>query len=278
MELPLRDETYLVSTSPVREAGAEALGAVAVLRDITALKRLETAKSMFVSMVAHEVKRPLAAIEGYLNLIVSGLAGHDPERDLNLLRRAQVRASTLRTLVSELMTLTAVETGKFALHRSATDFAEIIREAMAACQERADEKGLKLTFVTDDAAELTPVFADPGAILSAVTNLLDNAVKYTPERGHVNVRVFRDGVHMAVAIQDDGIGMTAEEKSKAFEEFYRASNRHTLNLPGTGLGLSLAKRLVDMHHGRIEVESAPDVGSTFTVYLPGLAASEPGTG
>jgi len=267
-ELAVGDETYLVNTSPVQEEGGEAVGAVAVLRNITALKALETAKSMFVSMVAHEVKRPLGAVEGYLDLILSGIAGEDAERDRGLMQRALLRARTLRILVSELMALTAVETGNFVLKRAPLDVREVVAEAVEVCRERAEEKHLPLVLRTDESVTFPNAFADRGAMLTAFTNLIDNAVKYTVGEGRIEIEVARAGRYVTVAVRDTGIGMTEDEQACVFNEFYRANNRHTLSIPGTGLGLSLTKKLVDLHHGHLEVESTPGVGSTFTVRLP----------
>ncbi len=267
-EIALGKYVYMVNASRVAEPNGEILGAVTVLRDITALKKLETAKSMFVSMVAHEVKNPLAAIEGYLNVILSGLAGEDPERDRQMMRRALVRARTLRTMISELMNLTALETGNFVMKRSPVDLDEIVAEAVESCREKATEKGIELSFKCN--GEIEQVLADRKAMLSVCTNLIDNAIKYTPDRGHVGVRIDRDSVYAKVTVCDDGIGMTEEEKDKAFEEFFRAKNQYTASVPGTGLGLSLVKHLVDLHQGRVTLETSPGRGSTFTVYLPVL--------
>jgi signal transduction histidine kinase len=101
-----------------------------------------------------------------------------------------------------------------------------------------------------------------------LSNLVDNAIKYTPEHGHVNVRIDHEGICVRVSVRDDGIGMTAEEKDSVFDEFYRAKNRYTVHVPGTGLGLTLVKRLVDMHQGKVTVQSEPGKGSTFTISLP----------
>ena len=116
-----------------------------------------------------------------------------------------------------------------------------------------------------------PVLADREAILSIFTNLIDNAIKYTPDGGHVDVIVQRNGMYMKVTVRDDGIGMTADERDRAFDEFFRAKNSYTVHVPGTGLGLSLAKRLVEMHHGKITVQTAPGQGSTFAVSIPTAA-------
>ena len=271
-EIALGQYVYMVNASRVVEPNGEILGAVTVLRDITALKKLETAKSMFVSMVAHEVKNPLAAIEGYLNVILSGLAGEDPERDRQMMRKALVRARTLRTMISELMNLTALETGNFVMKRSPVDLGDIVAEAVESCEEKATGKGIELSFKCN--GDIEQVLADRKAMLSVCTNLIDNAIKYTPDKGHVGVCVDRDSLYAKVTVRDDGIGMTEEENGKAFDEFFRAKNEYTARVPGTGLGLSVVKRLVEMHQGRVTLKSSLGKGSTFTVLLPVLDGAQ----
>jgi len=269
-EVTLDKSTYMVNASPVFEPSGEMLGAVAVLRDITALKRLEVAKSMFVSLVAHEIKSPIAAIEGYLNVILSGVAGSDPARDHKMMERSLLRARTLRSLVSELLNLTAIETGDFILKRSPIHLGEIVAQAVDLSREKADAKQITLSLHGEDQYQ-QPVLADKEAMLSIFTNLIDNAIKYTPDGGHVEVLLEHNGMYVKVAVKDDGIGMTADERERVFDEFYRAKNEYTSQIPGTGLGLSLIKRLVDLHQGRVTVDSVPGKGSTFAVRLPALA-------
>jgi two-component system, OmpR family, phosphate regulon sensor histidine kinase PhoR len=271
-EVPLGACTYLVNASPVLEPNGDASGAVAVLRDITALKKLSRAKSMFVSMVAHEVKSPLAAIEGYLNVILSGVAGQDAERDHKMLERCVVRARTLRTMVTELLSLTAMETGNFSIRREQVDLSSLAREVVEAYRDRAAEKHIELTFEAQSAGGggQAPggVLADREAMRSAFGNLVDNALKYTPEGGHVGVRVQADLLYFRFSVRDDGVGISEAEQPRLFEEFFRAKNRLTACVPGTGLGLSLVKRLVDLHQGTLQVQSAPGQGSEFSIRLP----------
>ena len=267
-EINMDGATYMVNASPVIEPGGETSGAVAVFRDITALKKLETAKSMFVSMVAHEVKSPLAAAEGWLNLILSGMVKHDPEEEKRIIARSLLRVKTLRGMVSELLNLTAIETGNFTLRRAPLDLAAVAAEAAEANREKAAEKRISIDAGGAPEGEPGTVLADHDALLIVVNNLVENAIKYTPEGGRVRVRTARSGMYMSLSVEDTGIGMTPEERGKVFDEFFRARNEHTANIPGTGLGLSLVKRLTELHQGKVEVISEPGKGSTFTVSLP----------
>jgi len=268
-ELILGQCTYMVNVSPViDDLSGETAGVVVVLRDITALKKLETAKSMFVSMVAHEVKSPLAAVEGYLNLLSSGKIRENPEKERKMLKRSLLRLKTLRMMVAELMNLTAMETGNFTLKRSLLEIEQVVSEAVEYCREKAREKEITLSMTCEEKPELDQVLADKNAMRIVFTNLIDNAIKYTPNKGHVWIHVKQNGFYVKVKVKDDGIGMKPDEKDRVFDEFFRAKNKYTAHVPGTGLGLSLVKRLLDMHHGTITVETAPGKGSEFTVNIP----------
>ena len=267
-EIARAGATYMVNASPVIDPGGETTGAIAVFRDVTVMKKLETAKSTFVSMVAHEVKNPLAAAEGWLNLILSGVVKDDPAEERAIIERALLRMKTLRTLVAELLNLTAIETGNFTLRRVRTDVLAVLNEVVESSREKAREKGVGIAMCAGKGAVGVQALADRDALGLIYGNLVDNAIKYTPEGGKVEVELSWDGMYVGVTVKDTGIGMEQHDREHVFDEFYRAKNEYTANVPGTGLGLSLVKRLTDLHHGRIAVESAPGSGSSFTVRIP----------
>ena len=271
-EITLGPATYQVNVSPVLEPGGESAGAVAVFRDVTALKKLETAKSMFVSMVAHEVKSPLAAAEGWLNLILSGVLKSDPAQERKMIERSVLRVKTLRTMVAELLNLTAIQTGNFTLHRATVELGQVVTAVVEGLREKAAERGVTLAVEGAGAGETTPVLADREALTMIFSNLVENAIKYGRDGGRVEVRVAQDGPYVSVSVRDDGIGISPEDREKVFDEFYRARNEQTANITGTGLGLSLVKRLAEMHEGAVRVESTPGSGSTFTVSIPSSAS------
>ncbi|MBE3133204.1 MAG: response regulator, partial [Acidobacteria bacterium] len=267
-EISLGPATYMVNVSPVLDPSGESTGAVAVFRDVTALKKLETAKSMFVSMVAHEVKSPLAAAEGWLNLILSGILKNDPAQERKMIERSLVRMKTLRTMVAELLNLTAIQTGNFTLHRAPVDVSEAVAAAVEPLRERAAERGIEVSVEGAAPVAVPSVLADRESLSMVFSNLVENAIKYGREGGRLAVRIERAGMYASVSVTDDGIGMSPEECGKVFDEFYRARNERTASIAGTGLGLSLVKRLVEMHEGTVSVESALGSGSTFTVRIP----------
>jgi len=147
------------------------------------------------------------------------------------------------------------------------DGLKLVSEAAEASRDKAQEKNISLS-LTAAASPQARALADRDALLMVFSNLIDNAIKYTPEGGHVGVQVSDDGMYVRVSIKDDGIGMEPGEREKVFDEFFRAKNDYTANVPGTGLGLSLVKRLTEMHQGRVSVQSSPGAGSEFAVQLP----------
>jgi two-component system, OmpR family, phosphate regulon sensor histidine kinase PhoR len=304
-QIPLGASTFMVNVSPIIEPTGETSGAVAVFSDVTELKKLDTAKSMFVSLVAHEVKSPLAATEGWLALVLSGKADApggtgnapggagnatggagiklDPAEERRMLERALLRLRTLRSMVNELLSLTAIQTGNFSLKRAAVDVEGVVAEVMEASRETASARGiaLELTVGGVEAAggagpyPIPPVLADRDALRMIYGNLVENAVKYSRDGGHVQVRIGRTGEYVTVSVRDDGIGMSAEESARVFDEFYRIRNEATAGIPGTGLGLSLVKRLTELHEGMVTVASEPSKGSEFVVSIPMAVLSNP---
>jgi two-component system phosphate regulon sensor histidine kinase PhoR len=271
-EIALDRRTYMVNASPVTQPDGGVIGGVALLRDISELKSIETAKSMFVSMVAHELKNPLSAIEGYLKLIVDGDAGERLEQFRDSLERVLLRARTLRELVSDLMTLQGIETGRIEISRVLMDLTAVLTECVRVGREKASLKHIEIRFDPPDIGKET-VLADRNAMFSVFSNLIDNAVKYTPDSGQVTVGLEARGDQTAVIVEDTGIGIATEHQQAVFDEFFRVRNRHTAAIPGTGLGLCVVKHFVELHHGRILLQSTPGKGSRFTVLLPTATAS-----
>ncbi|MBN1947003.1 MAG: hybrid sensor histidine kinase/response regulator [Bradymonadales bacterium] len=269
-EITLDNRTYMVNASPVAEPGHDPFGAVAVVREITAIKQLAVAKSMFISMVAHELKSPLAAIEAFLDLILSRPESMTAEKQQEMMERCVLRARNLRNMVTELLNLVAIETGHLSLKRTPIELGSVVEEVVELQRPKAEAKQLEMILDLPEQQDTTQVLADKEALSCIITNLVDNAIKYTPDQGRVDVSVSCDEHLVKLAVRDSGIGMTEKERESAFDEFYRAKNKHTASIPGTGLGLSVVKRLVEMHNGVISLASEPGQGSTFTISFQSL--------
>ncbi len=269
-ELPIGDAMFMANAGPVADDDGTVLGAAAVLRDITARKALEDEKSRFVSLVAHEVKAPLAAVEGYLNLLLDGDPARWPPSDRAMLDRSLQRIRALRLMVSELLSLRAIESGRLALNRVPLEVRVLVQGLLPAFREKAAAKRIALDAELEGGEPLR-VLGDEFALRTVVSDLLDNAIKYTADGGRVSVRADACGGSVRLAVCDDGIGVAPGDVPHLFDEFFRVRSEATAAIPGTGLGLSIVRRLVELHHGTVTVRSVPGKGSRFEVSLPALA-------
>jgi PAS domain S-box-containing protein len=260
--------------APVRAESGPPPGVVVLLADVTEARAFERERVQFVSMVAHEVKAPLAAVESFLHLVLDGVLDEQPERRRQVLARCLDRTGALVELVGDLLELTRAQAGGRERQAEAVDLGALAAELCAFHAELARARGISLA--SQAQADLPPVLADRRDLERVVTNLLSNAIKYNREGGRVDVRVDRRGAAVALEVSDTGVGLGPAELARLGEEFFRAKHRRTRLVTGTGLGLSLVKKVVEGYRGALEVESAPDVGSTFRVLLPLPGDAAPG--
>lgn len=241
------------------------VGTVTVLEDITAFKQLDEMKSDFVNMVAHELRGPLVAIRQQNSVLLEGLAGPLQEKQQEMLGRGMRKIDQLLELINDLLDIAKIEAGRQLQHRVPTDIGPLVEETVALLDSRAREQGIRLTCRCED---LKPVLADPKSVEEAFTNLISNAINYSPDAGEVSVTARGMGEYLEIQIKDTGVGIPAEELPKIFDKFYRIKHPRTRQVMGTGLGLSIVKAIVDAHQGTIDVESEPEKGTTFRVLLP----------
>jgi len=257
--------SVMANVAPVRDARGQILGAITVLRDVTQIRELDRAKSRFVSLVSHELKAPLGAVQSYLRVLSSGLVA-SPEERQRILERSIERIDALLGLVNDLLDLSRIEAGRVERRVEPVDVASVVRAAARLLEAQAEAQGIAIHDELPTA--LPPVCTDRSELERVFTNLLSNAVKYNRPGGVVTLSGAAEGGWVRVAIADTGIGIPAEELPHLFEEFHRVRTPETREVVGTGLGLAIARRLVEAAHGRIEVQSEPGVGSTFSVVLP----------
>jgi PAS domain S-box-containing protein len=255
---------------PFKDRRGRNVGAITVLHDVTALKRMEQIKSFFVSMTSHEVRGPLNAVMAQLNVVASGLAGQVNEDQKNILGRASEKVSAVMSLTTELLDLAKIESGLMNLEREDTDMAEILGDQVAFYLAEARARNISLCL--EPLPPLPPVLVNRGNIVEVLANLIGNAIKYTAEGGRVVVSAGLENGYLKVSVRDSGIGMTPQELEKIFSPFYRVKNDKTRFIIGTGLGLTIVKRILEIHNGFIRVESVPDQGSTFHFFLPCTAS------
>ncbi|MBI4454843.1 MAG: phosphate regulon sensor histidine kinase PhoR [Acidobacteria bacterium] len=239
-------------------------GVVVVFQDVTELRRLENLRKDFVANVSHELRTPLTSIRGYAETLLS-------EADLDERTRHEFHsiiyknATRLSALINDLLQLSSLESRRETLERETLDLREVAQSVLTSMHNSLADKKLKCSLVSDP--EVT-VQGNRRGLEQVFYNLLDNAIKYTPEGGSVDVKIHKNEGKIRVAIKDTGIGIPAEDLPRIFERFYRVDKSRSREMGGTGLGLSIVKHLVQLHGGTIEVESRPNEGSTFIFQLP----------
>ena len=252
--------------SPVLTEVGEFLGLVTVLRDVTREVESERAKTDFVSNVSHELRTPLTAIKGYTDLVIRQAAGPLNEQQMNFLQVVQTNADRLTTLINELLDISRIESGRVKLDTQTVFLQGTIETAVEMVRPYCDQRRQQMVVELDP--EAGPVLGDENRLVQVVGNLLSNASRYTPEDGRIKVSLSQLEGFVRVDVSDTGIGISPEDQAKIFQRFYRSEHPAVQLVAGTGLGLSITKMLVEMHAGRVWVESEPGHGSTFTVVLP----------
>lgn len=257
-EVQVEDGRYFtVRVSPIPEVGI-----ALTFSDITSLKKLDQIKSDFVHTVSHDLRSPLTAILGYVELIERVGTVNDLQRDF--IRRIQVSVHNITSLVDDLLDLGRIEAG-FDTRKEPVALDAIIRYSVEGFKKALGEKGHTLQL--DLPPQAPSLLANPVQMRQMVDNLLDNAIKYTPQGGKIQVSLRLEGNQLLFQVSDNGIGIPPIDLPYVFDKFYRASNAAP-DVSGTGLGLAIVKSIVEAHEGRIWVDSAVGTGSTFTVVLP----------
>jgi PAS domain S-box-containing protein len=259
------EKTLSVSFAPVRDAGGQVTGTVAVFRDYTREAEIDRMKSDFVSIVSHELRTPLTSIKGYLDLVLMGASGPVTKQQTSFLSIARDNTERLNEMVADLLDISRIESGKVELDVQVVAVAAVVEQVAASLRQEFKDRGLDL--VLDVPPDLPELFGDPGRIAQILINLLSNAYKYTPEGG-ATVRVRPEGKALRIDVSDTGLGISAEDQEKLFSRFFRAEDSAVRRQPGTGLGLNITRSMVEMHGGQIWVESEPGMGSTFSFTLP----------
>jgi two-component system phosphate regulon sensor histidine kinase PhoR len=272
MELSLggegqEEETILAARCvPFRDRLGRNLGTITVLHDITTLKKMDQLKSDFVSMVAHEIRSPLNSVLAQLKVVLDGLAGDLTEKQRGILGRSSDKLKALSDLSTELLDLAKIESGLITQEKEMLNMAEILKDQAKFHQAKAQAKHIQLEL--KPLPELPHVLASRFNMEEVLSNLISNAISYTPEGGSVTLSAAAKDNYLCIRISDTGIGIPEEELGRIFDRFYRVKNEKTRYIPGTGLGLALVKSIVEAHNGMIEVESECDRGTVFYVYLP----------
>jgi signal transduction histidine kinase len=258
-------------TAPIAREDGGVLGRIWTLREVTADRRLERLRDAFVAAVSHELRTPLTSMSGFLELLADeehalGPAGR---RYVDVIRRS---SSRLRGAVEDLLLVAEIEADRLELRREPTDLAELATATVEAARPAAAEHGIELVLDVDGSL---PLEADAGRLRQVLENLVSNALKFTPDGGSVTLSAHNGDGALQVEVVDTGIGIPQDELGLLFSRFYRASTATRRAIPGTGVGLVIARAIVEAHGGTISLQSAEGSGTRVTVNLP---AAQPAGG
>jgi two-component system, OmpR family, phosphate regulon sensor histidine kinase PhoR len=260
------DRVLQAHGTALRDSRGRAIGAVIVLNDVTSFRQLENMRRDFVANVSHELKTPITSIKGFVETLLDGALqdSDDAERFLRIIAK---QADRLNAIIEDLLRLSKIEQSEegsdIVLERARVR--EVLESAVHDCQPAAIERQVAIRLECDDRVEAR---LNSPLLEQAVVNLLDNAIKYSESGGEVQVRAEGVNGSVLITVRDDGCGIPAEHLSRIFERFYRVDKARSRKLGGTGLGLAIVKHIVNVHHGRVSVESTPGKGSTFSIRLP----------
>jgi PAS domain S-box-containing protein len=281
-----RKQIISLVISPVVTPKGEVFGAVAVLRDISEQRAAEQQRAEFISTASHEMRTPVAAIEGYLALALNDKVSTIDSRARNYLEKAHSSTEHLGKLFQDLLTSAKAEDGRLASHPTAVEMGAFLEQLVEDLRFAAQKKGLGTEFVvgSSDAIDATkdkmaegmkvlkPLYyvnADPDRLREVITNLFDNAVKYT-DQGKISIGLTGNNEVVQMYIRDTGAGIPAEDIPHLFQKFYRVDSSATRTIGGTGLGLFITRKIIELYQGRVWVESELGKGSTFFINLPRL--------
>jgi two-component system phosphate regulon sensor histidine kinase PhoR len=258
-EVELDSRAVLLNARPLPAGGA-----VLVMHDLTELRRLEAVRRDFVANVSHELKTPLTSISGYAETLLS--LPPEPEMARVFLETILGNARRMQRLVDDLLDLSRIESGRWQPDRTEIDLAAAAREAWTEVSARPQTRQIEFTVDVEPGAET--LCADLDAVRHVLTNLLENSLRHTPAGGAVACLARREGQGIAVAVRDNGAGISREHLPRVFERFYRADASRSREEGGTGLGLAIVKHLVEAHGGRVSAESERGQGTTVTCWFP----------
>ncbi|MFH1338618.1 MAG: ATP-binding protein, partial [Candidatus Omnitrophota bacterium] len=255
---------FQINASPIFEKNA-VCGCLLVIHDITEIRRLEVVRRDFVANVSHELKTPLTSIKGFVETLLDEGALEDKENSLHFLRIIRTHADRLDALVNDLLDLSRLESQEISLEKDKISLKDLADDVLASFKSQLKEK--EITPKNDLPADLSPR-AGREEMRRVLINLIDNAVKFNSEKGHVRIYSQDMDDKVKVVIEDSGAGIPEKDVPRIFERFYRVDKARSRELGGTGLGLSIVKHIVELHGGSVGVESTENLGSKFWFTLP----------
>ena len=255
-----------IISSPFLDENGFALGTVYLFDDITREKEIDQMKSDFISLVSHELRTPLTSIIGFVSFILDGKAGPINDKQRNSLARVQRQSKRLAALISDLLDISRIESGRIQMRETPISLLEIATQRIEEIRPQADEKSIQLKFIAPES--IPEIIGDEERMGQVFTNLIGNAIKFTPNNGEVVVKLKVDGNLLHVEVIDTGPGIPVEERPKVFDKFYQLSDIHTRQQGGSGLGLSITKSIIEAHGGTLWIDDGDrGKGSNFQFVL-----------
>jgi len=264
-ELEMEGSYYAISITPLY-SGDSIRGAVAVLRDMTEQHRLDKLRSDFIANVSHELRTPIAMLQGYSEAIVDDMVSSEEERK-EMTKIIYEESQRMGRLVTDLLDLARMESGRMRLYKENVPIHTVIKRITQKFTQAAKESGVILRYESS-VSENLDVEIDEDRIEQVLTNLIDNAIRHTPNEGKVTIRVEKEKAFVKISVEDTGTGIPFEDLPYVFERFYKADKSRRRGKGGTGLGLAIAKNMVEAHDGNISVNSNEKLGTTFVFNLP----------
>jgi two-component system phosphate regulon sensor histidine kinase PhoR len=265
LTLTVPEERFLKVNAVPIEWDGENEGAILVFHDITELRRLERIRQDFVANVSHELRTPISSIKGYAETLLDG-AIDDKENLRKFVEIIDRDSQRLAGLIDDLLDLAKIESGKMKMTLQSLDIREVIRRTLSIIEKQAQAKSLDISCEFPE--NVPEVLGDETRLSQVVLNLLDNAIKYTPQGGQIGIEVLAAYPFVQVNVADTGLGIPDKDLSRVFERFYRVDKARSRELGGTGLGLSIVKHIVQSHGGEVWVKSQLEKGSIFSFIIP----------
>ncbi|OGY84191.1 MAG: hypothetical protein A3F54_03785 [Candidatus Kerfeldbacteria bacterium RIFCSPHIGHO2_12_FULL_48_17] len=262
-----KGQVFRVSAVPVRDSHGGFRGCIKIISDMTKEREVERIKSNFISVAAHQLRTPLSGVKWMLSMLLKGDLGPLTQEQRRFIERGYHNHERMIKLVSELLDISKIEDGRMEFDFQAQPMEDIVSDVVKQMNDVAEKKKIKIR-VHKPVFALSEVKVDREKIGIAVQNILDNAVKYTPKEGEINITLRKKGSHVITTVEDNGIGIPQDQQPKIFMKFYRASNAISENTEGTGLGLFIVEQIIKNHEGEIGVDSQEGKGTKVWMALP----------
>jgi len=237
-----------------------------VLESLSLRREKEKIEKNFISMVSHELRRPLIDVQEYLEVVRAGIVGRLTQPQKEMLEKASGQINTLLVLIKDWLDMSRIEAGRMLENLELLDLSQILYKTVDLLREKIKNK--KITLEVNIPAHLPLIKGEKLSIERVFTNLIRNAIAYNHEEGRISVKAKGEGDYVVIEVSDTGIGIPQKDIPFIFDEFFRVKNKKTKHITGSGLGLSIVKKIVEAHRGSMEVRSEDGKGSTFTVFLP----------